>query len=113
MTTRSRRPDGCCGRYPTPPRDSGRHRTQPGTAWPFRPVSGAPESVISRCEAGWWHFGILDGLPLAFIDWDTARSHGPAGRDSRNRLVVRDADAGIGQAEVSLPLVAIGRCLPL
>jgi hypothetical protein len=55
-------------------------RPPPGAAWhrwPFRAPLGAAGTVISHCDAGPWNLASRDGLPVAFIDWDTA---GPTGR---------------------------------
>ncbi|NDL60497.1 phosphotransferase [Phytoactinopolyspora sp. XMNu-373] len=43
--------------------------------WPFH--DSGPESVISHRDAGPWHIVARDGLPVAFIDWETA---GPTDR---------------------------------
>jgi hypothetical protein len=45
--------------------------------WPFRTDLGAPGAVIGHCDAGPWNLAARDGLPFAFIDWDTA---GPTDR---------------------------------
>ena len=55
-------------------------RPPPGAAWcpwPFRAPLGAAGTVISHCDAGPWNLASRDGLPVAFIDWDSA---GPTGR---------------------------------
>jgi hypothetical protein len=44
---------------------------------PFRTSFGAPGTVVTHGDAGPWNLAARDGLPVAFIDWDTA---GPAGR---------------------------------
>jgi hypothetical protein len=45
--------------------------------WPFRTIFGAPGTVVGHGDTGPWNLAARDGLPFAFIDWDTA---GPTGR---------------------------------
>jgi hypothetical protein len=43
--------------------------------WPFH--SDAPDAIISHRDTGHWNIVARDGLPVAFIDWDSAQPVDP------------------------------------
>lgn len=49
-------------------------RPPPGAAWfPWHGRDlGGPDRVIGHCDTGPWNIVARDGLPVAFIDWETA-----------------------------------------
>lgn len=48
-------------------------RLPPDTAWErWWLHEDGPDSVITHCDAGPWHFVARDGLPVALIDWELA-----------------------------------------